>query len=59
MLTLSDVLLDTGQAQLKSGARRSLDQMATFFLQDNPERRVEIIVSNNDAEIPARAAGSP
>lgn len=41
VLTLDDVLFDTGKAQLKSGARRSLDQIAAF-LSENPERRVQI-----------------
>ena len=41
VLTLDDVLFDTGKAQLKSGARRSLDQIAAF-LNENPERRVQV-----------------
>jgi outer membrane protein OmpA-like peptidoglycan-associated protein len=41
VLTLDDVLFDTGKAQLKSGADRSLDQIAAF-LNDNPERRVQV-----------------
>jgi outer membrane protein OmpA-like peptidoglycan-associated protein len=41
VLTLDDVLFDTGQAQLKSGARRTLDQIAQF-LNENPERRVQV-----------------
>jgi outer membrane protein OmpA-like peptidoglycan-associated protein len=41
VLTLDDVLFDTGKAQLKSGADRSLDQIAAF-LAENPERRVQI-----------------
>jgi len=41
VLTLDDVLFDTGTAQLKSGAQRSLDQIAAF-LNENPERRVQI-----------------
>jgi outer membrane protein OmpA-like peptidoglycan-associated protein len=41
VLTLDDVLFDTGKAQLKSGADRSLDQIAAF-LSENPERRVQI-----------------
>jgi len=40
VLTLSDVLFDTGKAVLKSGAQRSIDQIAAF-LQENPERRVQ------------------
>lgn len=41
VLTLGDVLFDTGKAQLKPGAMRTLDQLATF-MRDNPERTVEI-----------------
>lgn len=41
VLTLDDVLFDTGKAQLKAGADRSLDQIAAF-LSENPERRVQI-----------------
>jgi outer membrane protein OmpA-like peptidoglycan-associated protein len=41
VLTLGDVLFDTGKAQLRSGADRKLDQLAQF-LHDHPERRVEI-----------------
>lgn len=41
VLTLGDVLFDTGRAQLKPGAMRTLDQLATF-LRENPERTVEI-----------------
>jgi outer membrane protein OmpA-like peptidoglycan-associated protein len=41
VLTLDDVLFDTGKAQLKSGAQRSLDQIAAF-LSENPERRVQV-----------------
>jgi outer membrane protein OmpA-like peptidoglycan-associated protein len=41
VLTLGDVLFDTGKAQLKSGAERKLDQLAEF-LKDHPDRRVEI-----------------
>ena len=41
VLTLDDVLFDTGEAQLKSGAQRSLDQIAAF-LAENPERRVQV-----------------
>ncbi len=41
VLTLGDVLFDTGRAQLKPGAARTLDQLATF-LQENPERTVQI-----------------
>jgi outer membrane protein OmpA-like peptidoglycan-associated protein len=41
VLTLDDVLFDTGKAQLKPGADRSLDQIAAF-LSENPERRVQV-----------------
>lgn len=41
VLTLSDVLFDTGQSDLKPGAQRTLDQLATF-LRENPERTVVI-----------------
>ena len=41
VLTLGDVLFDTGRAQLKPGADRKLDQLAQF-LQANPGRSVEI-----------------
>jgi outer membrane protein OmpA-like peptidoglycan-associated protein len=41
VLTLDDVLFDTGKAQLKPGAERSMDQIAAF-LTENPERRVQI-----------------
>jgi outer membrane protein OmpA-like peptidoglycan-associated protein len=41
VLTLGDVLFDTGNANLNSGAARNLDQLIQF-LTDHPERRVEI-----------------
>lgn len=41
VLTLGDVLFDTGRAELNSGAARTLDQLATFLTQ-NPERSIEI-----------------
>jgi len=41
VLTLDDVLFDTGKAQLKSGAERSIEQIAEF-LKDNPDRRVQV-----------------
>jgi len=41
VLTLDDVLFDTGKAQLKPGAQRSIEQIAAF-LNENPERRVQI-----------------
>jgi outer membrane protein OmpA-like peptidoglycan-associated protein len=41
VLTLDDVLFDTGRAELKSGARRTLEQIAQF-LAEHPERRVQV-----------------
>ena len=41
VLTLDDVLFDTGRAELKPGAERSIDKL-TSFLNDNPERKVRI-----------------
>jgi outer membrane protein OmpA-like peptidoglycan-associated protein len=41
VLTLGDVLFDTGRAELKSGAARSIDQLAAF-LNEHPERHVQI-----------------
>jgi outer membrane protein OmpA-like peptidoglycan-associated protein len=41
VLTLGDVLFDTGKADLNPGASRNLDQLVAF-LTDHPERRVEI-----------------
>ncbi len=41
VLTLGDVLFDTGRAQLNPGAGRKLDQLAQF-LTEHPERRVQI-----------------
>jgi outer membrane protein OmpA-like peptidoglycan-associated protein len=41
VLTLGDVLFDTGRAELKSGAGRKLDQL-TQFLTEHPDRRVQI-----------------
>jgi outer membrane protein OmpA-like peptidoglycan-associated protein len=41
VLTLDDVLFDTGKAQLKSGAHRSIEQIASF-LKENPDRRVQV-----------------
>jgi len=41
VLTLDDVLFDTGKAQLKPGAQRSIDQIAAF-LNENPDRRVQV-----------------
>jgi outer membrane protein OmpA-like peptidoglycan-associated protein len=41
VLTLDDVLFDTGRAELKPGAARSIDQVAQF-LDQNPERQVQV-----------------
>jgi outer membrane protein OmpA-like peptidoglycan-associated protein len=41
VLTLGDVLFDTGKARLNPGAARKLDQLAQF-LADHPDRRVQI-----------------
>lgn len=41
VLTLGDVLFDTGKARLKPGAGRTIDQLANF-LKKNPKRGVEI-----------------
>jgi outer membrane protein OmpA-like peptidoglycan-associated protein len=41
VLTLGDVLFDTGKAELNPGAARKLDQLAQF-LTEHPERRVQI-----------------
>jgi outer membrane protein OmpA-like peptidoglycan-associated protein len=41
VLTLGDVLFDTGKADLNPGAGRNLDQLV-LFLTDHPERHVEI-----------------
>jgi outer membrane protein OmpA-like peptidoglycan-associated protein len=41
VLTLGDVLFDTGKAQLNPGSSRKLDQLAQF-LNDHPDRRVQI-----------------
>jgi outer membrane protein OmpA-like peptidoglycan-associated protein len=41
VLTLGDVLFDTGKAELKSGASRKIDQLAQF-LTEHPDRRVQI-----------------
>jgi outer membrane protein OmpA-like peptidoglycan-associated protein len=41
VVTLGDMLFDTGKSELKSGATRELDNITTF-LQDNPERQVLI-----------------
>jgi outer membrane protein OmpA-like peptidoglycan-associated protein len=41
VLTLGDVMFDTGRSELKSGGMRKIDQLAQF-LTEHPERRVEI-----------------
>jgi outer membrane protein OmpA-like peptidoglycan-associated protein len=41
VMTLGDVLFDTGRAELKAGASRNMDQLAKF-LAEHPERRVQI-----------------
>jgi outer membrane protein OmpA-like peptidoglycan-associated protein len=41
VLTLGDVMFDTGRSELKSGGMRKIDQLAQF-LNDHPERRVQI-----------------
>jgi outer membrane protein OmpA-like peptidoglycan-associated protein len=41
VLTLGDVLFDTGRAELNSGSGRKLDQLAQF-LTEHPERRVQV-----------------
>jgi outer membrane protein OmpA-like peptidoglycan-associated protein len=41
VLTLGDVLFDTGRTELKPGSARNLDQLVQF-LTEHPERRVEI-----------------
>jgi len=41
VLTLGDVLFDTGRAELKAGASRKIDQLAQFLI-EHPDRRVQI-----------------
>jgi outer membrane protein OmpA-like peptidoglycan-associated protein len=41
VLTLGDVLFDTGQAELKAGAFSSIDRLATF-MRENPERTLGV-----------------
>jgi outer membrane protein OmpA-like peptidoglycan-associated protein len=41
VMTLGDVLFDTGRAELNSGASRKMDQLAQF-LNEHPDRRVQI-----------------
>ncbi len=47
VLTLGDVLFDTGKSDLKAGAQRSIDKLAQF-LSENPERQV-IVEGHTDA----------
>ena len=41
VMTLGDVLFDTGHAELKSGAGRKLDQLAQFLM-EHPERKLQV-----------------
>ena len=41
VLTLGDVLFDTGESSLKSGARHNIERVASF-LRSYPERRLTI-----------------
>jgi outer membrane protein OmpA-like peptidoglycan-associated protein len=41
VLTLGDVLFDSGRAELKAGAFRTVDRLATF-MRDHPERSLEV-----------------
>jgi outer membrane protein OmpA-like peptidoglycan-associated protein len=41
VLTLGDVMFDTGRSELKSGGARKIDQLAQFLV-EHPERRVQI-----------------
>ena len=41
VITLGDVLFDTGMAQLKPGASRKMDQLAQY-LTEHPDRRVQV-----------------
>ena len=41
VVTLGDVLFDTGRAELRAGALRAIDRLAAF-LQSNPQRRIVI-----------------
>jgi outer membrane protein OmpA-like peptidoglycan-associated protein len=41
VITLGDVMFDTGQAHLKSGGARKLDQLV-MFLKEHPGRRVQV-----------------
>lgn len=48
VVTLGDVLFDTGRAELRGGALRSIERLATV-LRDHPERRV-VIEGYTDAQ---------
>jgi outer membrane protein OmpA-like peptidoglycan-associated protein len=48
VLTLGDVLFDTGRATLKPGAMRTVDQLATFMTR-NAERRI-LIEGHTDSQ---------
>jgi outer membrane protein OmpA-like peptidoglycan-associated protein len=41
VITIGDVLFDTGRAELKSGAERSMDKLVAF-LKENPQRQAVI-----------------
>jgi outer membrane protein OmpA-like peptidoglycan-associated protein len=41
VMTLGDVMFDTGRAELKSGGARKIDQLAQFLV-EHPDRRVQI-----------------
>ena len=41
MMTLGDVMFDTGKSELKSGAARKLDQLAVFLVA-HPNRRLQV-----------------
>ncbi len=41
VITIGDVLFDTGRAELKSGGLRDMDKLVSF-LQNNPQRRAQI-----------------
>lgn len=41
VLTLGDVMFDTGKSELKSGGTRKIDQLAQFLM-EHPDRRVQI-----------------
>lgn len=41
VVTLGDVLFDTGKAELRAGNMRNLEQLAAF-LRDNPDRKVRV-----------------